>query len=343
MRANERQELINRLEPNNFPPDVRRLSVVPEQRNLREEEAKNSHMSLANAKTRAPVTIASKIIPEDSKVLPGDVKNSEPINEQRKAVEEDLPDTPKDVPEEGRPLPISTQSQLKLIVDTKVYKMPPKDIKSQVAPPNALSTAPALNVTTITPNTSQINPPVSTAICKSPGTGTQTSFTNQVGKNATTQTGESPSKAQNISSQTSSLATEPVVSRMTKIPPSAVQLLDASPQGSNVAPQSFNDPQGIADFPKTPSPIPSAVVDTRFNGQYSDIPLETSSVVPIQASNLMNKNDKEVQVDAKSMPLFRNAELDPSSQILLGYKDAISCTYLIFSLNGRLANQGNDI
>jgi hypothetical protein len=343
---NERQALLDKLEPKVLPPnskipndlasEVKHSNVVSDQPNLKQEEVKSSQINEERAKTQLPA-VTSKLIPEDSKVLPGDVKDSKLINEQEKN-EEDLPDVP---PEEGAPSKIFTHNQSKFLANTKASKViPPEDRKSRIAQSNVLpAAAAALNLATqpatIIPKTSQIKPPIST-ITQFPGIAAQTSFTNQVGENIATQTEETSSKVP----PASSIATQPIVSRVTDMPPSVVQPSGVAPKVSNVVPQSFDAPQQTTDFPKAPSSILSAAVNVPSNAQPSVTPLETSKVAPIQTSNVINEENKEVAGNAKSAPLF---EVDPSSQLLLGYKNAVSCTYLIPSLDSHPTNLAGGI
>eukprot|EP00826_Nyctotherus_ovalis_P000041 TRINITY_DN0_c1195_g1_i1.p3 TRINITY_DN0_c1195_g1~~TRINITY_DN0_c1195_g1_i1.p3 ORF type:complete len:120 (+),score=26.56 TRINITY_DN0_c1195_g1_i1:312-671(+) len=61
-------------------------------------------------------------------------------------------------------------------------------------------------------------------------------------------------------------------------------------------------------------------------------------VAPVKTSKVINEDMKSQAMNPMSTPLFPDAEMDPSSKILLGYKDAVSCAYFIPFLDNRQSN-----
>lgn len=326
MRANERQALLEKLEPKNPPPNskyagdllpnTKPSGVIPEQTNLNPPELKQVEINPEDAKAKSPNAVTSKIIPEDSKVLPPNVQASQLIDEQRKAAVDDIPDASKDLPEEAVASKVFTQQQSKFIGDAKASKIiPPEDRKSKIVPnpsnvqPGAVAFNVAAQPSGVVPKPSQIKQ----STVRTPDIGAQTSFANPMGENIGTQTGESPSRIQTTIPQPIGLSTQPVVSQITNMPSKVVpQQPSTIPPPSGIAPiettaqspsgiKSFDAPQQSTGFPPAPNPIPSTAIGTQpLDMQPSGIPPEPSKVTPVQASKLINEEEKGMPMDLKS-------------------------------------------
>lgn len=357
MRANERQTFIDRLEPKNPPPNSKYMpqsrvvpSAVPGQSNVAPPAMK--HSQIVNENVGAP-TVTSKAIPEDSKAF-GDVQysrampevqTSELIGEQRKVG--DFPDVPRDLPQDP--------SASKAFANAK----PSQVFPAQSQPvPGASRVAPG--VSQVAPGVSQVAPPAAQSRI-----APQPSFVAPavVAVNTATQPPSAipqpsqipqPVQGSNIAAQTSfalqpheDTGTQTAQSRLqsTVHPPVAAPSV-SKVMPSNVMPQPLGQSKVMpgATMPVVGSVMqePGAVPQSALvSNVHPSVPPHVSKVVPtapVQASRVINEEMKSQAMNPMSTPLFPDAEMDPSSKILLGYKDAVSCAYFIPFLDNRQSN-----